>query len=95
MEPGFYVDSSHYVLMSQLQSLPLSQQNQNHSPGHLTRPALAPMNQKVATPVPTTAACRLFLTLSLWTASNLHFGNVARTQESMLFVLPRLMHILL
>lgn len=96
METGFCVNSSHkLVSMSLLQSLPTSQQNPNHSPGHLTRPALAPMNQKIATPIPTTVACRLLLTLFLQTASNMHPGCVARTQESMLSVLPRLTHILL
>lgn len=76
--------------MSQLQSLPPSQQKLNHRPGHPTRPALAPTNQKIATPIPTTAACRLLWNLSLWTASNLHLVRVARIQENTLFVLLRL-----
>lgn len=81
--------SNKYVCLSPSQPLPQSRQRPSLRPGHPTRHALAPMNQKMATPIPTTAACRLLWTLSLWTASNLPLVREARTQGNTPSVLLR------
>lgn len=62
--------------------MPQSQQRPSLRRGPPTRPAPARTSQKTDTLIPTTAACRLLLTLSRSTTSNLSLAREARTQEN-------------